>query len=274
MENVNKIEIRLDKITTSGVTINIPFGLEFFPVDNTELQQTEFVENEKEKAVNPIFDNEKYPFYPTFPSINGGQTKAYTVEYVTDLTLQDLGFTENDILFNRLPFKKTYLRLNFYDTKDSKTQRLIGRETVHLKTDSKWYSKGKLLPLNTIYAIFISNAQNSIYNSIYGEGFNYYWYKTTLPYTVYVKPALMNAKTGDVKRLYSSQVGTLTPPPSLSVQAPLLGVDYIKCDFSEDATKRQKYFYNLNSDGLSNVQTIEDVLFPTNNKITVNLNWY
>lgn len=274
MENVNKIEIRLDKITTSGVTINIPFGLEFFPIDNTELQQTQFVENEKEKAVNPIVDNEKYPFYPSFNSINGGQTNAYIVEYITDLTLEDLGFTENDILFNRLPFKKTYLRLNFFDTKDIKTQRLIGRETVHLKSDSRWFNNGKLLPLNTIYATFISNTQNLIYGSIYGEGFNFYWNKTTLPYTVYVKPSLMDAKTGKVIRLYTSQMGQLTPPPSLSVNVPLLGVDYIKCDFFEDTTKRQKYYYNLNSDNMSNVQTIEDTLFPINNKITVNLNSY
>jgi hypothetical protein len=271
MENVNKIEIRLDKITTSQVTINIPFGLEFFPVDNTELQQTEFIDSEKQKAVNPIVDIEKYPFYPSFPSINGGQANAYIIEYKTDLTLFDLGFTENDILFNRLPFKKTYLRLNFYDTKDSKTQRLIGRETVHLKIDSNWYTNGQLQPLNTIYATFISNAQNSIYNSIYGEGFNYYWYKTTLPYTIYVKPAVMNAKTGTVTRLYSNSMGSITPPPSLSVAVPLLGVDYIKCDFFEDTTKRQKYYYNLNSDGLSDTQTTEDSLFPTNNKITINL---
>ena len=245
--------------------------MEFFPVDNTELQQTEFIENEKEKAINPIFDNEKYPFYPSFPSVNGGQVNAYIVEYKTDLTLQDLGFTESDILFNRLPFKKTYLRLNFYDTKDSKTQRLIGRETVHLKINNNWFNNGQLQPLHTIPVTFISNAQNSIYNSIYGEGFNYYWYKTTLPYTIYVKPAVMNAKDGTVTRLYSNSTGDVPAPPSLSVQVPLLGVDYIKCDFSEDITKRQKYFYNLNSDGLSDTQTTEDPLSITNNKITLNL---
>ena len=270
MENVNKIQIRLDQIKTTGVNINIPFGLEFLPVDNSELQQTEFVEKEIEKAINPIFDNEKYPFYPTFQG-NAGITDSYTVEYLTDLTLADLNFTEDDIRFNRKPFKQTYLRLNFYDSPDIKVQKLIGRETVHLKLDDNWFFKGKLLPLLSIPVTFISNQQNIFYNSVNGEGFNYYWYKTTLPYTVYVKPSIMNAKTGNIINLFSSPGGALPGLNSKSVEVTFNGYNYIKCDFYKNLTKQQEYYYIFNSDNKSFIKYVEDLAIPSNNKITVNL---
>lgn len=277
MENVNKIEIRLDSITTTGVTINVPFGLDFFPVDNTELQETEFIEKEKEKSVNPIFDNEKYPFYPTFNSNTNVNvmSDAYSVEYLTDLTIQDLGLTFDDIFFNRNPFKKTYLRLNFYDSRDSKIQRLLSRETLHLKVRDDWFINGQLKPLSTIPAIFVSNFQNVIYKSINGEGYHFYWYKSNLPYTLYIKFSLMNAKTGNVTRFYSSSFGPISPPPpSVSVNVESNGYNYIRCDFYDDISKRQKFYYNLNSDGFSETSTVEDNLFQSNNKIIVKLRNY
>lgn len=272
MEIVNKIQIRLDQISNTATTITVPFGVDFFPVDNTELQETEFVEKEKENAVNPIFDNEKYAFYPTFISANGNDTNAYTVEYTTNLTLQDLGFTYDDIFFNRNPFRKTYLRLNFYDSRDTKVQNLLSRETLHLKTRNNWYDpNGQLVPLNQIPVSFVGEFQNTIYSSINGEGFQFYWRKSNLPFTLYMRPSLMNAKTGTVTRLYSCSFGSVTPPPSVSVAVESNGYNYIQCDFYSDLTKRQRFYYRLNSDGLSNTSTIEDLLFQTKNKITINL---
>jgi len=272
MENVNKIQLRLDQISTTAITITVPFGLEFFPVDNTELQETEFIEKEKEKAINPIFDNEKYPFYPTFISTTGqGIIDAFNVEYLTNLTVEDLGLTYEDVFFNRFPFRKTYLRLNFYDSRDTKTQTLFTRETIHLKIDDDWFVDGDLKPLNQIFVKFYSNAQNLIFSSKSGEGFNFYWHKNNLPYSLFMRPSIMNAKTGKVMNLYSNAFGTVTPPPSVSVAVTSNGYNYIKCDFFEDVIKRQKYYYIFNSDAISNIQTTEDSLNPIVNKITINL---
>lgn len=273
METVNKIQIRLDKISTTASTITVPFGLDFLPVDNTELQETEFIEKEKEKAINPIFDNEKYPFYPRFNGVGGVDVNSFIVEYLTNLTLDKLDLTYEDIFFNRNPFRKTYLRLNFYDSRDSKVQRLVHRETLHLKINDSWFLNGDLRPLNTIFASFVGNFQNLIYGSPNGEGYQLYWHKNNLPYTLYIKPTIMNAKTGNAMRLYSSNIAFF-PPPSLPVAIESGGYGYVQCDFYSDFTSRQKYYYKLNGDGLSNINTQEDSFFPTNNKITVNLTHY
>jgi len=280
MENVNKIEIRLDSITTTAATITIPFGLDFFPVDNTELQQVEFVEKEIEKAVNPIFDHEKYPFYPSFPSTIGTTpfNDAYTVDFeIANTYISYLGLTLEDLSpVGRNAFKKTYLRLNFYDSRDLKTQRLLARETVHLQILDSWFTNGTLNPLNVIPLIFRTNFQNLFYNSRLGEGYNFYWYKDNLPKKLYMSASIMNAKTGKVINLYSNFSGPLTSSPinPLSVAVTSAGLNYVECEFYSDLMKKQQYYYVFNTDNLSQVNVIEDLLFPLNNKITILFNPY
>ena len=277
MENVNKIEIRLDTITTTAATINIPFGLDFFPVDNTELQQVEFVDKETEKAVNPIFDHEKYPFYPTFLGTTN-IVDAYTVDFeVANTNLNFLGFVNEDLAPSvRNAFKKTYLRLNFYDSRDVKIQRLLARETVHLDVLDSWFVNGALKPLNQIPLIFRTNFQNLFYNSRSGEGYNFYWYKNNLPKKVYMSASIMNAKTGKVINLYSNSFGPLTSSPTnpLSVAVTSGGLNYVECEFYADLIKKQQYYYIFNKDNLSQINILEDTLFPLNNKITILFNPY
>lgn len=278
MENVNKIQIRIDSIKTSAATITIPFGLDFFPVDNTELQETEFVEKEIEKAINPIFDEEKYPFYPTYIDTQINQIlNAYNVEFKLGGTyaLDFLGLTDDDITYRRNAFKKTYLRLNFYDSRDLKVQNLVARETIHLHFKDSWSTDEILNPQSTIPLSFETNYNNLIYRSLGGEGFQFYWYKHDLPKTLYIKPSLMNAKTGEVINLYSKSLGAFVlgpSDPSLSVSVVSGGYNYIQCDFYKDLTKRQQYYYTLNSDNLSEIYltpsppSIQDSI---NNKITI-----
>lgn len=274
MEIVNKIQIRLDSIKTSAATISIPFGLDFFPVDNTELQQTEFVDVEKEKSINPIFDDEKYPFYPTYEA-NGQTEIAYEVEYlINGVNLDFLGLSDDDILYRRNPFIKTYLRLSFFDSRDTKVQRLISRETIPLHYNKNWFNPDETLkPQSTIPLTFISNLNEIIYNSVNGEGYHYYWYKQNLPTTLYVNLAIMNAKTGKVINLYST-TNPLNPSIAPKIFIPLNGYNYIKCDFFSDLNKRNQYFYELNSDGISDITNSGSPITPAEsirNKITINL---
>ena len=48
----------------SGTTIDIPLKANFFPVDNAELIQDKFVNDEVEKSINPIVDYKKVIFKP------------------------------------------------------------------------------------------------------------------------------------------------------------------------------------------------------------------
>lgn len=277
MQIVNKIQLRLDAITTTASTISIPFGLDFFPIDNTELQETEFVEAEKEKAINPIFDQEKYPFYPVYGT--NQLNDAYQIEYKIDKALDFLGLTDDDIIYTRDPFTRTYLRLNFYDSRDTKIQKLVARETIHLNSDSNWFTNEILNSQSTIPLIFKTNFNNLFYNSNEGEGFNFYWFKENLPKELYMKVSLMNAKTGKVINLYSTNVSIVPSATLLSVPVQVVsgGYNYIKCNFFYNPIGRQKYYYILNEDNLSDVTNSgnpNSLANSLSNKITINLKTY
>ena len=49
----------------SGATINIPIQMDFTPIDNSELVEDKFVNDEIEKAINPIVDYKKIIFKPS-----------------------------------------------------------------------------------------------------------------------------------------------------------------------------------------------------------------
>lgn len=286
MEIVNKIQIRLDTLTSSATTINVPFGLDFFPVDNSELQETEFVEKEKEKAINPIFDAEKYPYFPTYAGTTQLNT-AYTVEYVIDKPLSFIGLTDEDIIYNRKALKKTYLRLNFYDSPNLNINNLIAREIVPLGNQGSWYQNGELLDQTTIPLNFIASYENLIYvRSLntgaigVNEGYHFYWHKTNLPTQLYVKASIMNAKTGLVTNLYSRSSGPITPNlngPSVPVLVTSGQFDYIQCRFFFNQNLRQQYYYTFNDNGISSVTNSGDPISTSDsikNKIFVNLFTY
>lgn len=278
MEIVNKIQIRLDTLQTSAATLNILFALDFFPVDNTELQESEFVEKEKVKAVNPIVDTEKYEFYPTFfSSLSNQIVDAFTINYVIDgQYLNFLGLTDDDIFFEREPFRRTYLRLNFYDSPDTKIQNLFAREIIHLRRNNSWIGTNNLIDQTTVPLTFTANFKEVIYNSVFGEGFHFYWYKENLPKTLYMRPSIMNGKTGKIINLYSSINPLSTLPGSLSesVQVTSAGLNYIKTDFYERPNKRQKFYYIFNSDNKSDIVNLDDSPDFINNSITINLKIY
>ena len=60
---VDKRKILLGSLGT-GTTIDIALSSDFFPVDNSELVQDKFVNDEIEKVINPIIDYKKIIFKP------------------------------------------------------------------------------------------------------------------------------------------------------------------------------------------------------------------
>lgn len=266
MENVNKIKIRIDTITSSASTMTIPFGLDFFPIDNTELQKTEFADKEVENAINPIIDHEKYPFYPVISAST--IFDCYQLDYnIVDLNgsqlnIDIMGYSDDDIKYRRNPFVRTYLRLSFYDTDDSKTQYLVARETIHIHSENHWYVNNNLKPQSAIPLVFTTNNEQ-LFSGNKGEGFKFYWTKKDLPTTLYLKISLMNAKTGKVINLFYDNA----PNASITNVEVIQGKkDYIKCDFYTDTNKLQQYYYILNA-GVQNI----NVSNPIDNKINLNL---
>jgi hypothetical protein len=66
----------------TGSTMTIPFGMDFFPIDNSELVQKEFVEKETQKAINPIIDYEKSKFAP-YNQFTSGNTNEIKIKLLT-----------------------------------------------------------------------------------------------------------------------------------------------------------------------------------------------
>ena len=96
-----------------------------------------------------------------------------------------------------------------------------------------------------------------------GEGYKFYWTKKDLPKSLYLKISLMNAKTGKVINLFYDDV----PNAFITNVDVFQGKkDYIKCDFYNDTTKLQQYYYTINA-GVQNI----NVSNPIENKLNFNL---
>ena len=114
--------------------------------------------------------------------------------------LTELGFSENDIMYQKNCIKKSFLRLSFYDTMNRGNQSLLFYTTIFLDS-------------NKIFNKFIKNKNDnsiridselSIFNSLNyfssSEGYYLYLYpnlcKGSLPTTIYMKAEFNHAKYG------------------------------------------------------------------------------
>lgn len=124
---VNKYKINLNTIDTgsTATTINVPINMTFQIVDQSEIIERVFVDKEVEKAINPILDYEKVRFLPLDLFNNHVDKVTYTLDISGATNYGALGFTDDDIKFEKNNFKETFLSLDFYDTDNPLTQRLI-----------------------------------------------------------------------------------------------------------------------------------------------------
>ncbi len=205
----NRYQINLTTISTgtTATTIDIPINLEFQIVDQGELVERVFVETEVEKAINPILDYEKVRFLPT--TLLGAHideiTYSLNISGATDYGA--IGFTDDDIRFERNNFKYTFLNLGFYDTDNPLNQRLITDITLfsHLTPNDLLPSgtmigiAGQPKPAAQIPLTFV--VSNPILNPRgFAEGYHLYDYKDELNIGdtkyLYMRASFKNAKTG------------------------------------------------------------------------------
>jgi hypothetical protein len=146
--SVNKIQIRFDTINDNNY-IKIPLSLKFNDIGQPDIIDEEFTKVEIEKSINPIIDYEKVRFSPIKHTEALNETNSPTI--MTDLiiklnfldenkvmnnntTYSDIGFSDDDIKFNKNKFLKTFLRLSFYDSDITTNQNLISFMTIFSKT--------------------------------------------------------------------------------------------------------------------------------------------
>jgi hypothetical protein len=132
--SVNKYKIRLTK---GEKYINFPLELTFNNVNQEEIVETEFVKKETEKAINPIIDYDTIRYIPHIDNFDAGRIH-YNInllgendEFPELTTLATEGFTNEDILYRRNNFKRSFLNLMFFDSDIPTNQNYLGNITLY-----------------------------------------------------------------------------------------------------------------------------------------------
>jgi hypothetical protein len=203
----NRYQINLSTIATgtTATTINIPINMDFQIVDNSELIKRVFVDVEVDKSINPILDYEKVRFLPTDLSLNHIDKIIYNLNLSGLTNYFQIGFTDDDIKYQKANFKETFLNLAFYDTDNPMTQKLVSNVTIYsMLTPNDLQGPSDPFPgqpksANMLSLDFVLS--NPILNPLgFSEGYHLYDYKDELAIGeykyLYMRGSFKNAKTG------------------------------------------------------------------------------
>ena len=206
---VNRYQINLTTLAsgTTATTINIPINMELQLVDQAELVDRVFVQTETEKAINPIIDYEKVRFLPVDSASAQTNSITYTVNLLSGSTYGAIGFTNDDIKFQREVFKQSFLNLNFYDSDNPLTQNLISYITLYselkigdlVPLTGGTGVPGQPKPANQIPITYVLESPIFVPKG-FAEGYYLYDYKDELNIGdfkyLYMRASFKNAKDG------------------------------------------------------------------------------
>lgn len=133
--SANNYKIRLG--STDFDAIKIPLSLDFNSTDQAEVVNREFIEIETEKAINPIVDYERVRFSPKLTNGNSVRDLTFNLNFLNNsgnypsLTYySDIGFSDDDLKFQKNKFKNSFLRLSFYDSDIPTSQNIVSIITI------------------------------------------------------------------------------------------------------------------------------------------------
>lgn len=213
--SVKKYKLNRDDLNEQSA-INIPLDLDFQPVDNSEIIERKFIEENIEEAINPIIDYEQYRFIPAYEDEEGiNQIKIlnYKLHFLNSngdhtvgtTTYEQIDFEQNDLKFRKNYFKNSFLTLSFYDSDVSSDQNLLTFSNLfcNLKVPANDgdLSSADIKDNNTVrdinqIPVEFELTNPKLLNERIHEGFNLYWYKNELPQELYMRATFNNAKNG------------------------------------------------------------------------------
>jgi hypothetical protein len=218
---VDRKKIRYTILKT-GATINIPIRMDFTPIDNSELVEDKFVRDEIEKVINPIVDYKKLIFKPasnapTWNIINKFKIvlNFFTPDNLTySNTYNVLNFLTDDLFCRSPRLMNSFLRLTFYDTTNSSTNRVLGFNDIYTQVgkDQK-NAYGLALPSNQS-PISYTVGDSVLEPDTVHEGYNLYWYQDLVDnspnktYAMYMTATYNNATNGQSMRMYATPTTT------------------------------------------------------------------
>lgn len=216
---VNTYIIKKNDDNLSGDSINIGITQSPWLTDQDDTIQMDFVDKEVENTINPIFDYEKIKL---IPKNNNGICNGLTyrlrldIDNYSDTTYWSyVGFVYEDFKFFKNSFTKSYLRLDFFDTDNGLTQRLLSFTTLFPKFNVNDYVNiNDEVPQPANYELSFVLGNTLIDRTQNGEGFFLYHYKDeiipTVPKYLYMRATFFNAKNGTSTRLMSTNQNNLS----------------------------------------------------------------
>ena len=207
----------------SGGTIMLPFKMDFFPVDNTELVEKQFVEKEIEKSINPIIDYEKIKFVPAFSGLSGTMINpqipkikiVFKKSNGAPLYYTDLGITNDDIKFLRSRFLNTFVNFSFFDNTLTTRNKIIFYSEFYTQIGGDQRDPITKLPLDVNSMPVTMTIYDPIkFKEKVSENYNIYWRKkdvVTNSKEIFMRCALKNASNGQVIN-YLSVFQPVAPP--------------------------------------------------------------
>jgi hypothetical protein len=207
MDAVKKYTVKLSD-TISGTSLSIPIDLSFRYTDNTDLIDRDFVEPELDKSVNEIIDYGTVRLSP----VNNGYIDLTSIKYKLQfngngLNYNDIGFVNDDLKYRRNNFKRSFLQLDFYDSKSMSNQNYLYSSSIYCRViPSMFDDRNNLLDVSVIPVEFM--LENPILNSNgISEGLYLYDYKTDIPKDIYMRASFNNAKTGKTTIFMTTSTG-------------------------------------------------------------------
>jgi len=225
---VDKRKILLGSLGT-GTTIDIALSSDFFPVDNSELVQDKFVNDEIEKVINPIIDYKKIIFKPArINSVTGDwdlidkfkiNLNFYTPDSIDSGSPQhrgigaqsgvysDLGFKFDDVFCRTSRFINSFTRLSFFDNPYSGKNQLLSSVNIFTQvgTDQK-NQYGFPEPID-LSKISFTVGDPVLQPEEIHEGFQMYWFQDLVDnspnqeYEMYMTIQFNNAANGKIYNL-------------------------------------------------------------------------
>jgi len=203
---VNKIKI-VNNLNKLDLFFNIPIILnqDTSLSNQTDVLNTELVEIAKEESINPIIDYDKIRFSPVivenlniFNNLANITYKLIFLDENNEYTLNkwsDIGFEEDDFVYNRNKIKKSFLRLKFYDSINPLSQNLLFVVTLFPDLTASG------ITVNS--EIEFSRENPLIRLKGFSEGYYLYFYKDLVEngYDLFVKGEFLNANTGKITKL-------------------------------------------------------------------------
>jgi hypothetical protein len=289
--HVNKYIIKIPSLSdNTGATetvLTLPLTLDTQNVDQYDIIKTKFIDIEVANSINPIVDWEKGRFSPvktfTTPLNNLIDSVTYSLYFLDSTkahksaTYFDAGFNDVDIKNRKNGFKKSFLRLSFYDSDNIGKQKLVAFLVIYPRVDDKFFATTNLpsksfftppnkTPWGTINPVNQINLEFTVGDSLKdtrkdGEGFFFYYYKDevnpSVPKELFMKASYSNAKTGKVMRLMSTTNKVEIDKLNSSTNGTTLKNNiHTKYVLTKDNTG---YYYKIDTSYSSNVSIIGDV---------------